>query len=384
MPSVSKDVWQVGILFSRSGVAEVTESEHFRGTVLAIEEINARGGVLGREIAPICYDPKSSAHEYRRLADKLLTEDGVNIIFGCMMSANRKAILGSLERRNGLLWYPANYEGFEYSPNILYTGAAPNQHTLQLARYIVSRIGKDVTLVGSDYIFPRETNRVLRQLFEAAGGRIVDEVYVPVQPDEIAIRRVIDRIKRDRPAAVVSTIIGLGTQSFYRIYREAGLDPRSVPVGSLSLAETEACKIGPDCCTGHFTAATYFSSVASQASLLFREAFLARFGEGSLCSFYSESAYSQVYLFAAALERARTDDPEKIVAAAGGVEFEAPQGRITVDADNNHTWLHSRIGVLDGKGQFDIVWEAGEAVKPDPYLISHALECHSVDERMPY
>jgi branched-chain amino acid transport system substrate-binding protein len=384
MPGEGRNEWRVGILFSRSGVAEVTESEHFRGTVLAIEEINADGGVLGREIAPVCYDPKSSAHDYRRLADKLLTEDGVNVIFGCMMSASRKAILGSLERRNGLLWYPANYEGFEYSPNVLYTGAAPNQHTLQLARYIVSRIGKEVTLVGSDYIFPRETNRVLRQIFEAAGGRIVEEVYVPVEPDEIAIRRVLDRIRRDRPAAVVSTIIGRGTQSFYRIYREVGLDPRSVPVGSLSLAETETAKIGAECCAGHFTAATYFASVPSRASLRFRAAFLARFGAGCLSSFYSESAYNQVYLFAAALERAGTDDPEKIVAAAGGIEFDAPQGPITVDADNNHTWLHSRIGVLDATGQFDIVWEAGEPVKPDPYLISHALECDSLDERMPH
>jgi branched-chain amino acid transport system substrate-binding protein len=380
----SKDAWRVGILFSRSGVAEVTESEHFRGTVLAIEEINAAGGVFGREIAPICYDPKSSAYEYRRLADKLLTEDGVNVIFGCMMSASRKAILGSLERRNGLLWYPANYEGFEYSPNILYTGAAPNQHTLQLARYIVSRIGKDVTLVGSDYIFPRETNRVLRQLFEAAGGRIVDEVYVPVEPDEIATRRVIDQVKRDRPAAVVSTIIGRGSEVFYRSYREAGLDPRSLPVGSLSLAETEVSEIGAPYCAGHFTAATYFGSIGTRASQRFQKAFLARFGPGSLSSFYSESAYNQVYLFAAALERAGADDPEKIVAAAGSIAFDAPQGRITIDADNNHTWLHSRIGVLDQNGQFDIVWEAGEPVKPDPYLISYALECDSVDERMPY
>jgi ABC-type branched-subunit amino acid transport system substrate-binding protein len=384
MPRAVKDEWQVGILFSRSGIAEVTESEHFRGTALAIEEINAAGGVMGRPIAPICYDPRSSPYDYRRYADKLLTEDGVRVIFGCMMSASRKAILGSLERRNGLLWYPANYEGFEYSPNVMYAGAAPNQHTLQLARYIVSRIGEEVSLIGSDYIFPRETNRVLRQLFEAAGGRIVDEVYVPLEPDAIATRRAIDRMKRDRPAAVISTIIGRGIEVFYRLYREAGLDSRILPVGSLSLAETEAREIGPDCCAGHFTAATYFASVDTRASRRFREAFSARFGTDAQSSFYSESAYNQVHLFAAALERAGTDDPEKLVAAAGGVEFDAPQGPITVDADNNHTWLHSRIGVLNETGQFDIVWEAEEPVKPDPYLISHAMECYSADERMPH
>jgi ABC-type branched-subunit amino acid transport system substrate-binding protein len=384
MRNEGTDDWRVGILFSRSGVAEITESELFRGTVLAIEEINAAGGVLGRQIAPVCYDPRSSAYEYRRLTDRLLTRDGVNVIFGCMMSASRKAIVGSLERRNGLLMYPTNYEGFEYSPNILYTGGIPNQHAFQLASYIVARLGKDVTLVGSDYIFPRETNRVLRQLFEAAGGRIVDEVYVPIQPDEIATRRAIDRISRDRPAAIVSTIIGRGSELFYRLYRDAGLDPRSIPVGSLSLAETEAEAIGADYCAGHFTAATYFSSVGSSVAQRFRKAFRTRFGEATPSSFYSESAYNQVHLFAAALERAGTDEPDQIVAAARGLEFDAPQGRIVVDPENNHTWLHSRIGVLDERGQFDIVWDAGEPVRPDPYLISHALQCHGGEERMPY
>jgi ABC-type branched-subunit amino acid transport system substrate-binding protein len=376
------DEWRVGILFSRSGVAEVTESELFYGTVLGIEQINAAGGVLGRPIAPVCYDPKSSPYEYRRLTDRLLIQDGVNVIFGCMMSAARKAIVTSLERRNGLLMYPTNYEGFEYSPNILYTGGIPNQHAFQLASYIVARLGRDVTLVGSDYVFPRETNRVLRQLFEAAGGRVLDEAYVPVQPDEFATRRVIDRIRRDRPAAVVSTIIGRGSETFYRLYREAGLDPRTVPVGSLSLAETEASTIGTDYCAGHFTAATYFSSVGSSAASRFRKDFRARFGEATPSSFYSESAYNQVHLFATALERAGTDDPDKLVAAARGIEFDAPQGRIAVDGDNNHTWLQSRIGVLDEKGQFDIVWDAGETVPPDPYLVSHALRCESVYERM--
>jgi branched-chain amino acid transport system substrate-binding protein len=379
-----KGEWRIGILFSRAGVTEVTESENFRGTVLAIEEINAAGGVLGREIVPTCYDPKSSTADYRRFADKLLTEDGVNVIFGCLLSASRKALLGSLERRNGLLWYPGNYEGFEYSPNVIYTGAAPNQHTMQLAGYLISRVGRDITLVGSDYVFPHETNRLLRHLVESAGGRIVDEIYVPIDPDEIAIRRVIDVIKRDRPAAVVSTIIGRGVRLFYRMYREAGLDPRVLPVGSLSLAETEVSKIGPEYCAGHVTAAVYFGSVGSPASQRFRTNFFKRFGNDSISSYYSESSYNQVYLFAAALERAGTDDPARLVAAAGGIEFDAPQGRIVVDADNNHTWLHPRIGVLNESGDFDVVWEAGAAVKPDPYLINHSFDCGSMDSGMPH
>jgi len=369
-----KETWPVGILFSRSGIVKITESEHFRGTALAIEEINTAGGILGREIAPICYDPASSVLEYRRLADKLLTEDGVSIIFGCMTSASRKAIVAALERRNGLLLYPANYEGFEYSPNIIYTGAAPNQHTLQLGRFLIEKYGNDIALVGSDYIFPRETNRVLRYLVESSGGRIVSETYVPWDPDEILLKRVLSEIARDKPSAIVCTIIGRGVGNFYRIYRDEGLDPMSCPIGSLSLAENQVQIIGRQFCAGHITAATYFDSLRTSSTEKFREAFRRRFGEAEHTSVYSESAYNQVYLFAAALKRAGTLNPEQLTAAARGIELEAPQGKITIDPDNNHTWLNPRIGMLNEEGHFDVVWQSSGPVKPDPYLVDHSFE----------
>jgi ABC-type branched-subunit amino acid transport system substrate-binding protein len=370
----SNETWPVGILFSRSGIVKVSESEHFRGTVLAVEELNAAGGILGREIAPVCYDPMSSVSEYRRLADKLLTEDSVSIIFGCMTSASRKAILAALERRNGLLWYPGNYEGFEYSPNIIYTGAAPNQHTLQLGRFLIQKYGSDIALVGSDYIFPRETNRVFRYLVESSGGRIVSEAYVPWDPDDITLKRIVSGLARDKPSAVVCTIIGRGVGRFYQIYREEGIDPKQCPIGSLSVAETEVQVIGPQYCTGHITAGAYFDSVRTPATLRFRDAFRRRYGESEKTSLYSESGYNQVHLFAAALERAGALDPERIVAAAGGIEFEAPQGQITIDAANNHTWLTPRIGIINESGGFDVAWEANAPVRPDPYLVDHSFE----------
>ncbi|MEA2947277.1 MAG: branched-chain amino acid transport system substrate-binding protein, partial [Alphaproteobacteria bacterium] len=311
---------------------------------------------------------------YRRLADKLLTEDGVSIIFGCMTSASRKAIVAALERRNGLLWYPANYEGFEYSPNIIYTGAAPNQHTIQLGRYLIEKYGNDIALVGSDYIFPRETNRVLRYLVESSGGRIVSETYVPWDPDDITLKRVISGIAKDKPSAIVCTIIGRGVGHFYQIYRSEGLDPERCPIGSLSIAETQVQVIGPEFCAGHITAATYFDSVKTPSTLKFRDAFRRRFGEFERTSVYSESAYNQVYLFAAALERAGTLNPEQLAAAARGIELDAPQGTIMIDPDNNHTWLNPRIGILDDAGSFDVVWQANAPVKPDPYLVDHSFE----------
>src|ERR1700757_2184646 len=181
----NREVWRVGVLFSRSGLMAVTESEHFFGTALAIEEINKAGGILEREIDVIAYDPGSSPDTYRKMADRLLTEDGASIIFGCSSSAQRKAVLPAIERRNGLLWYPSLYEGFEYSPNVIYTGASPNQNSFPLAEYIVRNHGRRVLMAGSDYIYPRESNRIMRDLVESYGGKIVDEVYVPMAASEV-------------------------------------------------------------------------------------------------------------------------------------------------------------------------------------------------------
>ena len=157
----SSDTWRVGVLFSRVGLTAVTETEHFLGTALAIQEINQAGGILGREIEVVAYDPQSDPETYRRLADRMLTDDGISVVFGCSSSAERKAVLPAIERRNGLLWYPSLYEGFEYSPNVIYTGASPNQNSFPLAEYIVRNHGRRVFLVGSDYIYPRESNRIM-------------------------------------------------------------------------------------------------------------------------------------------------------------------------------------------------------------------------------
>ena len=219
------DTWRVGVLFSRTGLTAVTETEHFLGTALAIQEINQAGGVLGREIEVVAYDPESDPETYRRLADRLLTDDGISVIFGCSSSAQRKAVLPAIERRNGLLWYPSLYEGFEYSPNVIYTGASPNQNSFPLAEYIVRNHGRRVLMAGSDYIYPRESNRIMRDLVESYGGKIVDEVYVPMAASERRLREIVARAKELAPDVVFSTIVGRAAQMFYRLYREAGLDP---------------------------------------------------------------------------------------------------------------------------------------------------------------
>ncbi|MBS7538835.1 transporter substrate-binding domain-containing protein [Ancylobacter lacus] len=378
LPSASRartgDAWRIGVLFSRKGYMQVPESEHFRGTALAVEEINLAGGVLGQPIEPVCYDPESSPELYRRYAEQLLTEDNISTIFGCCTSSCRKAILATVERRNALLWYSSLYEGFEYSPNVIYTGAAPNQNGIQLARHLFTTYGKSFYLVGSDYIYPRESNRIMRDVVAREGGEVVAETYVPVVPHPDQINRVVADIRRKAPAVVFSTVVGQGAQLFYRAFREAGLDPRTMPIASLTMAEGEIRAIGPELCVGHITSAPYFSTVDTPQNHRFVAAYRARFGRDAPVTMYAEAAYFQIHLFADALARAGSLDTQRLVEAALGTEFDAPQGRIRIDPDNNHTFLRPRIGMVNEHGDFDIVWEARAPLKPDPYLVDHVYD----------
>jgi ABC-type branched-subunit amino acid transport system substrate-binding protein len=364
----SRDTWRVGVLFSRSGLMAVTETEHFLGTALAIQEINQSGGILGREIEVVAYDPGSDPENYRKQADRLLTEDGISVIFGCSTSAARKAILPAIERRNGLLWYPSLYEGFEYSPNVIYTGASPNQNSFPLAEYLIRTYGKRVFLVGSDYVYPRESNRIMRDLITSYGGEIAGEVYVPMEASAADLNAVLTKVKQQGSDVLFSTVVGRSAQNFYRLYREAGFEPDLMPIASLTMAEGEVREIGVELCEGHITAATYFGSVERDSNKRFAADFHRAFGADKPISMWSAGAYAQVGLFALALENAGTLGTQRLVDAAHGLSYEAPEGSIQIDPENNRTWLTPRIGRLRKDGVFDIVWEAKAAVKPDPYL----------------
>lgn len=359
--------WRVGILYSRSGATSVTESAHFFGTVLAIEEINALGGVLDRPLAPVAYDPKGDSGEYRRLASQLVIEDEVNVIFGCSRSSSRKAVLPVVERNNALLWYCSFYEGFEYSPNVVYTGAVPNQNSVQLAAYLLQHKGKRFFLVGADYIYPRESNRVMRDVVEQHGGEILDEVYLPIDAGATELNDVLQDIRAVQPDVVFSTLVGESARCFYGLYADQGFDAARMPIASLSMAEEEIRLIGPERCVGHITAATYFQSLSNPQNAHFLDLWRRRFGDRPT-STWSEMAYTQVHLFARALQRTGSLDTRRLVEAVRAVRFDSPEGPVSVDPDNNHCVLTPRIGVCRADGQFDVVWESSEPVKPDPYL----------------
>jgi ABC-type branched-subunit amino acid transport system substrate-binding protein len=366
-----RDAWRVGVLFSQTGVTAVIEETQLRGTLLAIEEINAAGGVNGGELVPVIYDPGSEPGNFARYADHLLAVDGVSVIFGCYTSSSRKAVLPIVERRNGLLWYPTPYEGFEYSSNIIYTGPAPNQNSVELIDFLFNNYGRRFFLIGSDYVYPRESNRIFRELVIQRRGEVVGERYLDLRAGPADFKPLMREIRRLHPDAIFSTVVGEATAHLYRAYADVGLDPRSTPIASLTTSEAEVKLMGADVACGHITAAPYFETVQTPDNRSFVARYKQRFGDDEPTNLCVEAAYFQVHVFARALAEVNTMDPDILRSVILGSEFDAPQGHIVIDADSSHTDLWSRIGRADSKGRFELVKESMRTMKPDPYLVSH-------------
>ena len=370
----NKDPLKVGALYSRTGVTSAIESSQRLGTLLAIEEINDHGGIDGRELVAIEYDPASDPSLFRHLAERLVAIDNVNVIFGCYMSSTRKAVTPIVEKYNRILFYATLYEGFEFSNNIIYTGAAPNQNSVQLADFMMSMFGGRVYLVGSDYIYPYESNRIMSDLVrQRPGGSIVAQRYVPLNASPKDFEGIVSEIKELRPDFIFSTVVGNATQHFYRAYAEAGLDPKSMPVASLTTSEVEVSQMGAAVAAGHFTAAPYFASIDSAENHRVLNRFRTRFGDETRPNACWEAAYFQVYLFANAMRSAGTDSVPVLMPQILESEFLAPQGRVRVEPNNHHTHLYPRIGRVNSKGDFAIVRASKNAVVPDPYLVTHSL-----------
>jgi branched-chain amino acid transport system substrate-binding protein len=366
--SAGLEPWLVGVLFSQTGVMSVIEQTQLRGTLLAIEEINAAGGVNGRELLPIVYDPASENSLFRYYAQKLLIEDGVAAIFGCYTSSSRKAVLPIVERLNGLLMYPTLYEGYEYSSSIIYTGATPNQNLCALVQFLLENCGRRFYFVGSDYVYPRETNRTMRELLHARGGEIVGEAYVPVRAGRKNLRPILRDIKNLMPEAIFSTVVGNSTTYLYQTYAELGFDPKSMPITSLTTTESEIRAMGHDVGEGHITAASYFQSIEGELNSAFVGRYKKQFGDDEPTNMCAEAAYFQVHLLARGLEQTNTMDPDLLRPMILHSEMEAPQGPISMNPLCSHANLWSRVGRADRSGQFDILCQSKGTVVADPYM----------------
>lgn len=364
---------KVGILYSQTGVVSVIGNSQLQGTLLAIEEINAAGGINGREVVPIYYDTQSNPNMDVIFAEKLILEDKVKVIFGGYTSISRRSILPIVEKWNRLLFYPTMYEGFEYSKNVIYTGATPNQNIVQLVEFMTSQFGPRVYLVGSDYIFPYESNRIMKELLsQYQAGEILGEVYLSLSASESDFLPIIEDIKEKKPDFIFSTVVGDSATYLYQHYAQAGLSPAEMPIASLSTSEAEIAQMGASAAAGHFTSSPYFQSVDSDINRQCLTNFRKRFGSEVIPNMNWEAAYFQVYLFANAMRQSNDDDIDELLPYVLGSEFTAPQGRICVDPQNHHTCLYPRIGQANFEGQFNIVREYNK-IYADPYLVTHSF-----------
>lgn len=365
---------RVGVLFSETGVTAPIEKSQLSGTLLAIHEINSAGGIDGRELVPVCYDPQSDPEMYKSLAEQLIQADGVNVIFGCYMSSTRKAVLPVVEKWNKLLFYPTLYEGFEFSNNVIYTGAAPNQNSVQLADFMTGNYGSRVYMVGSNYIYPYESNRIMSDLVFQRNGQKIGERYVTLGATQKAFDKIVADIKEKKPDFIFSTVVGTSTLYFYRAYAEAGLSPAVMPIASLTTSETEVEEMGAELAVGHYTAAPYFQSIDNEVNAAVLASYRKFLGvEKVTTNMCWEAAYFQVHLYANALRLSGSDETAVLLPHLLGSDFLAPQGRVRIDPETHHTCLYPRIGRANAKGQFTIVREAKRAVHPDPYLVTHSL-----------
>lgn len=359
----------IGLLYSSRGATALLEQSQLRGALQAIDEVNQAGGIGGRPLRAIHLDPLSDNARFRALAERLIVEHRVNVIFGGYTSSSRKAMLPVVEKYQRLLFYSQFYEGFEFSENIFYGGAAPNQNCAQLEDFLSSHFGARVFMIGSRYIYPYECNRNMQELLlQRDDGAVIGERYLDLNAPYEAFLPILEEVRKKQPDFVFSTVIGQTVPYLYRAYYEMGLDPAKMPIGSLNTSETEIAVMGADMAAGHFTSSPYFQCINTPANLAALEQFRQMFGPSLTTDMNWEATYSQVHLFANAMRECGADTFQQLLPVLRGSEFEAPQGRIRIDPLNQHTGLYPRIGKANPTGQFTIVRESRRIVPPDPYM----------------
>lgn len=360
------DTIKVGILHSLSGTMSISEVSVKDAEMLAIEEINAAGGVLGKQIEPVIEDGASDWPTFAEKAGKLLQQDKVAAVFGGWTSASRKAMLPVFEQNNGLLFYPVQYEGLEASPNIFYTGATTNQQIVPSVSWLLENRGKKFFLLGSDYVFPKTANKIIRAQLAAEGGEVVGEEYTPLGHTDYST--IISKIKAAKPDVVYNTLNGDSNVAFFKQLKDAGITSKDLTTLSVSVAEEEIRGIGADVLEGHLAAWNYYQTTDTPENAKFTAAYKVKYGADRVTADPIEAGYTAVYLWKAAVEKAGSTEVDKVKEAAKGIEFQAPSGKVTIDGDNQHIYKTVRIGEVQSDGQFKELWNSGEPVKPDPYL----------------
>ena len=360
------DSVKVGILHSLSGTMAISETTVVDAEQLAIKEINAAGGVLGRQISAVVEDGASDWPTFAEKAEKLIDQDQVAVVFGGWTSASRKAMLPVFESKGHMLWYPLQYEGQECSQNIFYTGAAPNQQIEPAVDWLLENKGKDFFLVGSDYVFPRTANTIIKEQLKAKGGNTVGEDYLPLGNTEVT--PIITKIRAALPngGVIFNSLNGDSNVAFFKQLQGAGMGPDQYPVMSVSVAEEEVRQIGPEFLTGHLASWNYFQTVETPENEKWVADFKAEFGDERVTNDPMEAAYIMVYLWKQAVEAAGTFDIPEVRTAAYGQTFAAPEGPVTMNT-NHHLSKTVRLGEVRDDGLFNIIWETDGPIEPQPW-----------------
>jgi urea transport system substrate-binding protein len=361
----------LGMVLSSTGFMSIVEPYQIAVLLMAIDEVNSRGGINGAKLIPQLRDPGSNWGNYAKHA-KELTNSGVNIFHSCYTSASREALLPVVQKANGLLFYPTYYEGRECSDNMIMTGSCPNQQVDNSVPWMVKRHGQRIYLIGSNYIYPRTMNKAAKLAIKANGAQVVGEKYINLDvttPE--GYRDVIADIKAKKPDWVLSNVVGASGDAFMQEFTRQGLNASNMPILSYPMTEPEVLSAGVENCLGHYTSFSYFQTVDTPAN----KAFVARFKQflaanksqfqlPAVTSGVMQAAYSGFLAFVKAVEQTNSVDPATLVTACRGMEIDAPEGKVRINADNLHTALRPRIGQVNESGLFDIVDDSKALVEP--------------------
>lgn len=364
------DTVKVGLLHSLTGSMAISEKSVRDAEVLAIKEINAAGGVNGKQIEYVEEDGASEPSTFATKAEKLIDSEGVSTIFGCWTSSSRKAVKPIVEEYGSLLWYPVQYEGMESSSNIVYTGAAPNQQIVPAIDYLLDQGYKKFFLLGSDYVFPRTANMIINAQLEAKGAEAVGEEYADMDQTDFAA--IISKIEAAKPDVIINTLNGTGNVSFFKQMSEKNYTSKDYMTMSFSIAEEEVATIGADILKGHMVSWNYYQTTDTEKNKEFVNAYKDAYGENRVTSDPAEAAYDAVYLWKAACEKADSFEPEDVIKAveSGEISFDAPEGTVTIQGDNHHLVKPVRIGQVGDDGLINEIY-ATDPVAPNPYLSTY-------------
>ncbi|MFG1923240.1 urea ABC transporter substrate-binding protein [Cryptosporangium sp. NPDC048952] len=358
---------KLGFLNSLTGGMAISEKTVSNVLHMAADEINAGGGILGKKIEYVQEDGATDWPTFAEKTEKLLTQDCVAAIFGGWTSSSRKAVKPVVEKNNGLFFYPVQYEGLESSKNIYYTGATTNQQIIPAMDFLKSRGVKKLFLAGSDYVFPRTANAIIKLYAKELGIQIVGEEYVPLDKDDWTNQ--VAKIVKAKPDFIFNTINGSSNVGFVKAYYDAGLTAAKTPIISVSIAEEEAPAMGHEV-TGHYASWNYFQSLKTPTNPKFITDWKAYPNSSGVTSDPMEAAYISLYLYKALVEKAGSFDVDAVNDAAkkNKITFDAPEGTVTLDGENHHISKPGHIGQINAQNQFNVVWASDKFIEPDPYL----------------